>query len=104
MKVLLLSKDSSLFRPCIEQSSPEAVHGALVRSGQTTRLDHLVLVLYQELDALNGGSHGLGDTGCSTTQQKVLIETDLLDLLLCAIGRNHGATRHCRQLWKERHS
>merc|ERR1712144_141326 len=37
-----------------------AVHDALVRSVKTTLLDHLVLVLDQQLDSLNGGSHGLG--------------------------------------------
>jgi hypothetical protein len=38
--------------------------------GETTLLDHLVLVLDQELDALNGGSSGLGDSGGDTTLLK----------------------------------
>jgi len=49
----------------------EAVTDTLVRVGKTTLLDHLVLVLDEELDTLNGGSSGLGDSGGDTTHHEV---------------------------------
>lgn len=43
----------------------------LVRVRETALLDHLVLVLDEELDALNGGGGGLGDSGRHTTHHEV---------------------------------
>merc|ERR1719391_1440617 len=45
------------------QHSLGAVNDSGVSLVQTTLLDHLVLVLVEKLDSLDGGSHGLGDTG-----------------------------------------
>merc|ERR1712083_363594 len=55
-----------------------AVEDTVVRLVQTTLLDHLVLVLDEKLDSLDGGSHGLGDTGGHTSQHEVLKEPKLL--------------------------
>merc|ERR1719145_585158 len=56
--------------------------GAVKDSGvglvQTTLLDHLVLVLDEQLDSLDGGSHSLGDTSGNTGQHEVLEEPKLL--------------------------
>merc|ERR1719150_3553325 len=56
--------------------------GAVKDSGvglvQTTLLDHLILVLDEQLDSLDGGGHGLGDTGSNTGQHEVLEEPKLL--------------------------
>ena len=57
-----------------------AVHDTLVRPVQTALLDHLVLVLDQELDPLDGGSHGLGDPGSHSGQHEVLKEPELLSV------------------------
>lgn len=46
----------------------EAVTNALVWLVQTALLEHLILVLDEQLDALNGGSSSLGD--CSTANRK----------------------------------
>jgi hypothetical protein len=58
--------------------------GVLVR--QATSLKHLILVLDEELDALNGGSSGLRDGGGDTTHQEV--DNEALGWLLvdCAEG------------------
>merc|ERR1712083_749416 len=55
-----------------------AVKDSGIRLVQTTLLDHLVLVLDEKLDPLDGGSHGLGDTGGHTGQHEVLKEPKLL--------------------------
>merc|ERR1719225_1023965 len=56
--------------------------GAVKNTGvglvQTTLLDHLILVLDEQLDSLDGGSHGLGDTSGNTGQHEVLKEPKLL--------------------------
>ena len=40
----------------IRIGATEAVHNTLVRARETTLLDHLILVLDEELDTLDGGS------------------------------------------------
>merc|ERR1719225_708782 len=45
---------------------------------QTTLLDHLILVLDEQLDSLDGGSHSLGDTSSNPGQHEVLEEPKLL--------------------------
>merc|ERR1719225_2236611 len=56
--------------------------GAVKNTGvglvQTTLLDHLILVLDEQLDSLDGGGHGLGDTSGNTGQHEVLEEPKLL--------------------------
>jgi len=49
----------------------EAVDDALVWVRETTLLDHLILVLDEELDTLDGGRRGLGDGRRDTTHHKV---------------------------------
>lgn len=51
--------------------SSETVTDTLVRGGQSTLLDHLVLVLDQKLDSLDGGGSGLGDSGGDTTHHEI---------------------------------
>lgn len=51
--------------------SAEAVTDTLVRRSQSTLLDHLVLVLDEKLDSLNGGSGSLGDGSGYTTHHEV---------------------------------
>jgi len=58
--------------------------GVLVRKAAS--LKHLILVLDEELDALNGGSSGLRDGGGNTTHQEVDNEA-LQGLLVGCIGR-----------------
>merc|ERR1719225_1848828 len=55
-----------------------AVKNTSVGLVQTTLLDHLVLVLDEQLDSLDGGSHSLGDTSGNTGQHEVLEEPKLL--------------------------
>eukprot|EP00983_Pelagomonas_calceolata_P075441 1153022-Pelagomonas_calceolata.AAC.3 len=50
----------------------EALADALVGLRQAALLDHLVLVLDQQLDALDGGSGGLGHTGGHASHHEVL--------------------------------
>jgi hypothetical protein len=71
------------------RNAPEAIRNTLVGGGETALLDHLVLVLDEQLDTLDGGSNGLGDTSGNTTKEKVLIESDLL--LLTTGGGKVGA-------------
>merc|ERR1712109_11582 len=59
---------------------------------QTTLLDHLILVLDEQLDSLDGGSHGLGDTSSNTGQHEVLEEPKLLV--------THLAFLICRLVWR----
>lgn len=51
--------------------SLETLGNTVVLSGQTTLLDHFVLVLNQQLDSLNWGSGGLRDGGGNTAHQEV---------------------------------
>jgi len=55
-----------------------AVNDASVGSVQAALFDHLILILDQELDSLDGGGHGLGDTGSHSGQHEVLKEPELL--------------------------
>ncbi|KAH0357086.1 ADP,ATP carrier protein, partial [Aureobasidium melanogenum] len=48
----------------------EAVGNTVVLVGETASLKHLILVLDEELDTLNGGSSGLRDGGGNTTHQE----------------------------------
>ena len=56
----------------------EGAHGAVPDTGvwlvQTTLFDHLRLVLDQELNTLDGGGCGLGDSGSNTGEHEVLEE------------------------------
>ena len=49
----------------------EAVGDTGVLVGETTGLKHLILVLDEELNTLDGGSSGLRDGGGDTTHQEV---------------------------------
>jgi len=51
--------------------SRETIADSLVGFSQTTRLDHFILVLDQELHAFNRCSCGLGDSGRNSTHQKI---------------------------------
>jgi hypothetical protein len=59
--------------------------GVLVR--KTASLKHLILVLDEELDALNGGSSGLRDGGGNTTHQEVDNEALWRLSVSCAEGQ-----------------
>merc|ERR1712056_176889 len=48
-----------------------AVKDSGVRLVQTTLLDHLILVLDEQLDSLDGGGHGLGGTSSNPGQHDV---------------------------------
>merc|ERR1719278_2399653 len=75
------------------QHSLGAVKDSGVRLVQTTLLDHLVLVLDEKLDPLDGGGHGLGDTGGYASQHEVLKEPKLL-------GVTHLVYLTCRPVWR----
>lgn len=62
----------------------EAVGDTGVLVGKTTGLKHLILVLDEELDTLNGGSSGLRDGGGDTTHQEVDNEALREQLVNCA--------------------
>jgi len=72
----------------IGHGAAEAVHDARVAAVKTARLDHLILVLDEELDTLNGGSSGLGDSGGDTTHEEVGNEGRHAQNLLL-FGRRH---------------
>merc|ERR1719461_28979 len=55
-----------------------AVYDALVGPVKPALLDHLILVLDQQLDSLDGSSSGLGDTSSNTSQHEVLKEPELI--------------------------
>jgi len=71
-------------------SSPEGVdslsledpHGtvnhAIVGLVKTSLLDHLILVLDEELDSLDGSSSSLGDSSSNTSEHEILNESQLL--------------------------
>jgi hypothetical protein len=58
--------------------SPGAVDDASVSLVESTLLDHLILVLDQELDSLDGGGSSLGNTGGNTGEEEFLNEVQLL--------------------------
>jgi len=69
----------------------ETVRDTLVRGSETTLLDHLVLVLDQELDSLNRGGSGLGDSGGDTSHHEVDGEgLGILRLLNEVLGLGNG--------------
>ena len=72
------------------EDSGAAVHHTVVGPVQPALLDHLVLVLDQQLDSLDGGSDSLGDTSGNTGQHEVLEEPKLLVthlvFLICNMG------------------
>ena len=68
-----------------------AVADALVALLQAAALDHLVLVLQQQLDALNGRRGRLGDGGSHAAEEKVLDKGQLA--LGLALGRGRGSHR-----------
>jgi len=56
------------------EGSLGAVHDAVVWLVKSALLDHLILVLDEELDSLDWRGNGLGDTGGDTREHKVLEE------------------------------
>lgn len=52
--------------------SGEAITNAAVRVRKTARLDHLILVLHEQFDTLDGRSSRLGDSSGDTAHHKVL--------------------------------
>merc|ERR1712183_970209 len=60
------------------QYSGGAVNDTFVWLVKSALLDHLILVLDEELDSLNGGSSGLGHTGSHTSEHEVLKESEFL--------------------------
>merc|ERR1719331_2746360 len=69
------------------QHSLGAVKDSGVRLVQTTLLDHLILVLDEKLDPLDGGSHGLGDAGGHTSQMKFSKNPSFLESHLESLQR-----------------
>lgn len=53
-----------------------AVHDTRVGLVESAGLQHLALVLHQQLDTLNRSSSRLGDDGGGTTESKVLSKTE----------------------------
>lgn len=76
-------------------SANEAVANALVRGGETALLDHLILVLDEELDSLNGGSSSLGDSGGDTTHEE--ISGEATERLLGLSGVGNGTHFDCEE-------
>lgn len=60
-----------------------AVNDTVVRSVQSSRLDHLTLVLDQKLDTLDRGGDGLGNHSSGTRETEVLDEAQLVVLSHC---------------------
>jgi hypothetical protein len=75
----------------------------LVRVGETTLLDHLVLVLDEELDSLNGGSSGLGDSGGDTTlfKQRSGRQVGSVNSFGESAGRKFEKTKKKKKRWKD---
>ena len=74
-----MNKDSkSAWTHLGSHGSLGAVDDASVSSIKSTLLDHLILVLDQELDALNGGGSSLWNTGGDTGEEEFLNEVQLL--------------------------
>merc|ERR1719153_1595029 len=57
------------------KDTSEAVNDSVIRLVQTTLLDHLILVLDEKLDSLDGSGGSLGDSSSYTSQQEVLHKT-----------------------------
>jgi len=72
----------------ISNDTLEAVSDALVGVGETAGLEHLILVLEEKLDTLNGGSSGLGDGGGNTSHEEIGGES-LGVLLRLGLGSRH---------------
>lgn len=71
----------------------------LVWGSETTLLDHLILVLDEELDSLNGGSGSLGDGSGDTTHEEVGGEaTERLGSGLCGVSCYEMSVRGGGQL------
>jgi len=62
---------------CLENSGG-TVNNTSIGFVQTTLLDHLSLVLHQQLNSLNGSGGGLGHTGGNTREHKVLSKSKLI--------------------------
>jgi hypothetical protein len=62
----------------ISDGSLEAVNNTSVGGSETTSLEHLSLILDEELHSLDGGSSGLRHTSGNTTEQEILVEAQLL--------------------------
>merc|ERR1719445_3025803 len=60
------------------EDSGAAVKNTSVGAVKTSLLDHLILVLDQELDSLNGGGSSLGDSSSNTSKHEVLNKSKLL--------------------------
>jgi hypothetical protein len=60
----------------------KALANALVGLGETALLDHLVLVLDEKLDTLNGRGSSLGDGSRHTTHHKVAASTKVVRMQL----------------------
>jgi len=60
------------------QGAGSAVNDTVVRTVETTGLDHLRLVLNHKLDTLNGGSNSLGDNSGATREHERLNEGKLV--------------------------
>jgi len=73
-------RDSTL----ILHGTSETITDTLVRGSETTLLDHFILVLDQELDTLNRGSSGLGDSSGNTTHEE--IDDELVVVLSVSTG------------------
>jgi len=57
------------------KDTSEAVNDSVIRLVQTTLLDHLILVLDEKLDSLDGSGGSLGDSSSYTSQQEILHKT-----------------------------
>ena len=60
------------------EHSGGAVNDTSVRLVKTSLLDHLILVLDQELDSLNWSGSSLGDSSSNTSKHEVLSKSKLL--------------------------
>lgn len=79
--------------PQLQGSTPRLARSRthLVRGRETALLDHLVLVLDEELDTLNGGSSRLGDGGGDTTCTNEKSEEVSVGVLLIICHASHTA-------------
>ena len=59
----------------VSDGAREAVADALVGGGQAALLHHLILVLDEQLHALNGRGGGLGDRGSDAAHEEVDLHT-----------------------------
>merc|ERR1719456_331763 len=70
-----------------------ALKNTVVLLVEDALLDHLVLVLDQQLNTLDGGRERLRDTGRHTTDHELLVETELGLLRLVLLGRSGRRSR-----------